>query len=127
MLLKLYPEPKYSGTMMVSFEDCDQATETAIEVLKSESFHFLLNTWTGPLHCAPQSIWVRIIGAVVINYLLETLRFLQQYRLIIYGAVLFLVILFMPSGLMGLIQLIKEKLTEYKKKPQVKGGESSAS
>lgn len=35
LLLKLYPESKYSGTMLVSFEDCDQATEAAIEVLKS--------------------------------------------------------------------------------------------
>lgn len=89
----------------------------------AESINILIMTVIG----GKGTIAGPIIGAVVINYLLETLRFLQQYRLIIYGAVLFLVILFMPSGLMGLIQLIKEKLTEYKKKPQVKGGESSAS
>lgn len=35
ILLKLYPESKFSGTLLVSFEDCNQATEASTEVLKA--------------------------------------------------------------------------------------------
>ena len=42
-----------------------------------------------------------IIGAVTVTFLLENIRFLQEYRLVIYGALLMLVIFFAPGGLMG--------------------------
>ncbi|HAS91490.1 MAG TPA: FAD-binding oxidoreductase [Clostridiales bacterium] len=35
VMLKLYPEAKYSGTLLVSFDNCDQATEASIQVLKA--------------------------------------------------------------------------------------------
>jgi len=35
ILLKLYPESKFSGTLLVSFEDYDQATEASTNVLKA--------------------------------------------------------------------------------------------
>ena len=50
-----------------------------------------------------------IIGAVGITFLLEKLRFLSDYRLIIYGLILFLVIFLMPRGMMGLFKDIVRK------------------
>lgn len=42
-----------------------------------------------------------ILGAVVITFLLETMRVFADYRLIIYGLMMFLMILYMPGGLAG--------------------------
>lgn len=42
-----------------------------------------------------------IIGAVSITYLLETMRFFADYRLVIYGLLMFFIILYMPRGLAG--------------------------
>lgn len=35
IMLKLYPEAKFSGTLLVSFDNCDQATEATTQVLRS--------------------------------------------------------------------------------------------
>ena len=51
-----------------------------------------------------------IIGAVGITFLLEKLRFLSDYRLMIYGLILFLVIFLMPRGMMGMFQDIMRKI-----------------
>lgn len=63
-----------------------------------------------------------IIGAVSLSFMLENLRFLKEYRLIIYGFVLFVVIIFVPLGIMGLIDTIKEKYMARKTKLSNKGG-----
>jgi branched-chain amino acid transport system permease protein len=44
-----------------------------------------------------------IIGAVAITFLLEKMRFLTDYRLMLFGVILFLIIFLMPRGIMGLI------------------------
>jgi branched-chain amino acid transport system permease protein len=43
-----------------------------------------------------------IIAAYVLTYLQEFLRFLQDYRLVIYPLILFFVMLFRPQGLLGM-------------------------
>lgn len=47
-----------------------------------------------------------IIGAVIITLLPEILRFVQNYRMLIYGTIIVLVMLFMPEGLMGYIRKV---------------------
>ncbi|MDI6895647.1 MAG: branched-chain amino acid ABC transporter permease [Bacillota bacterium] len=42
-----------------------------------------------------------VVGAVGLTYLLETMRILADYRLILYGVLLFLVAVFFPGGLAG--------------------------
>ena len=42
-----------------------------------------------------------IIGAIAITYLLETMRVFADYRMIIYGLMMFLMIVYMPGGLVG--------------------------
>ena len=45
-----------------------------------------------------------IIGAVGVTFLLEKLRFLSSFRLIIYGILLFIVVFYMPKGIIGFVQ-----------------------
>ena len=45
-----------------------------------------------------------IIGAVAITYLLETMRVFKDYRMVIYGLTMFLMILYLPGGLTGAIR-----------------------
>lgn len=44
-----------------------------------------------------------IIGAVFVTYLLETMRVFAEYRLVIYGLLMFIVILYMPQGIAGML------------------------
>lgn len=51
------------------------------------------------------SITGSVIAAFVLTYLQEFLRFLQNYRLLLYPVVLILVMLFRPQGLLGMREL----------------------
>ena len=51
------------------------------------------------------SITGSVIAAFVLTYLQEFLRFLQNYRLLLYPVVLILVMLFRPQGLLGMKEL----------------------
>ena len=42
-----------------------------------------------------------IVGALLLTWATQSLQFLQDYRLIIYGPLLILIVMFMPKGLMG--------------------------
>jgi branched-chain amino acid transport system permease protein len=52
-----------------------------------------------------------IIGAIVVTLLGEFLHYLEAFRLVAYGLVLILVIIFMPQGIMGGIEKIMAKLS----------------
>lgn len=56
-----------------------------------------------------------IIGAVFITYLLETMRVFAEYRLVIYGLLMFLVILYMPQGIAGMLETLWRRLYSRKK------------
>ncbi len=53
-----------------------------------------------------------IIGAFAIPVLMEYLQFLQEYRLIIFGALLIIIIMYFPRGLMGGINSLRDKLSK---------------
>ncbi|MDR0323709.1 MAG: branched-chain amino acid ABC transporter permease [Treponema sp.] len=53
-----------------------------------------------------------IIAAYVLTYLQEFLRFLQDYRLLIYPLILIFIMLFRPQGLLGMKELSFVKLTD---------------
>jgi branched-chain amino acid transport system permease protein len=65
-----------------------------------------------------------IIGAIVLTYLPEWLRVLQDYRMSLYGAILILIILFMPQGVLGLISRLSSLL--WRKGPAREEVESNA-
>ncbi|MEW6244335.1 MAG: branched-chain amino acid ABC transporter permease [Bacillota bacterium] len=53
-----------------------------------------------------------IIGAFGIVFLLETMRALAEYRMVIYGITLFVVIVLMPDGLMGAVRRVSSILLQ---------------
>jgi branched-chain amino acid transport system permease protein len=53
-----------------------------------------------------------IIAAYVLTYLQEFLRFLQDYRLVIYPLILIFIMLFRPQGLLGMKELSFVKLVD---------------
>ncbi len=70
-----------------------------------------------------------IFGAILLSLLPEVLRFADQYRNLVYGAILVLMVLFMPQGLLGLSSplwkawhFIKSRLSS---KPKVQEGGSN--
>ena len=56
-----------------------------------------------------------IIGAVAITYLLETMRVFAEYRLVIYGLLMFVVILYMPQGVAGMLESLWHRVAAGKK------------
>jgi branched-chain amino acid transport system permease protein len=51
-----------------------------------------------------------IIGAFVIPVIMENLQFLEGYRMIIFGALLIVVIIYFPRGIMGGITALRQRL-----------------
>ena len=54
--------------------------------------------------------WGPVLGAVVLTLLPEIFRFLQDWRLFIYGVCVLLVVLYFPGGLIELAQLVFSRL-----------------
>jgi len=59
------------------------------------------------------SMWGGIVGALVVTLTPEILRFLADYRLVVYGSLLILFMMFLPGGLADLagkpIRLLSER------------------
>jgi branched-chain amino acid transport system permease protein len=53
------------------------------------------------------SFWGTILGAVFLISLTEGLRFLQEFRLIIYGALIILTMIFRPRGIIDEAAVLK--------------------
>lgn len=51
-----------------------------------------------------------IIGAILLSTLTQSLQFLEDYRMLIFGALLIIVLIFIPSGIVGLWQRFIAKL-----------------
>jgi branched-chain amino acid transport system permease protein len=63
-----------------------------------QSFNYLMYAVIGGLGSMTGSI----IGAYLLTYLQEALRFMQDYRMVMYPVVLILVMIFRPQGIMGM-------------------------
>ncbi|HOD63197.1 MAG TPA: branched-chain amino acid ABC transporter permease [Smithellaceae bacterium] len=55
-----------------------------------------------------------IIGAFIIPILLEYLQFLQDYQMILFGFLLIVVIIYFPTGFMGLYAKVRDKIKKSK-------------
>ncbi|WP_409292848.1 branched-chain amino acid ABC transporter permease [Peribacillus sp. SCS-37] len=66
-----------------------------------------------------------IVGTVLIVWLSQELQFLQDYRMLIFGPVLTLLVIFYPRGIVGAISGWKQKRDE-KRKPQHSRGSSGS-
>jgi branched-chain amino acid transport system permease protein len=58
-----------------------------------------LSTFSGPL-----------IGALILTGMVELLRDLDQYRLLVYGAIIILIVMLMPKGLTALGPVFRRRL-----------------
>jgi branched-chain amino acid transport system permease protein len=52
-----------------------------------------------------QTMWGPVLGAVLLTVLPEALRFANEYRLIVYGAIIIAVVLWRPDGLLRRVPL----------------------
>ena len=57
-----------------------------------------------------RSVYGALIGSVSLTLFSELLRFMQSYRLIVYGAILLLTAIFMPRGISGFSPIIRDFL-----------------
>lgn len=57
-----------------------------------------------------------IVGAVIYTFLPEVLRFMADYRTIILGSCITLVVLFMPEGIVGALEKLVDRKRNLKKK-----------
>ena len=56
------------------------------------------------------SIWGAVIGTILIAFLsLEWLHFFEEFEILVYGAILLIVTIFLPNGLIGLPQVVRER------------------
>lgn len=56
------------------------------------------------------SIWGAIVGTILIAFLsLEWLHFFEEFEILVYGAILLIVTIFLPNGLIGLPQVVRER------------------
>jgi branched-chain amino acid transport system permease protein len=56
-----------------------------------------------------------IYGAVVVVILNEYLQYFEQFNMLIYGVLIMILLLFLPSGIAGIIEIVKAKYYEKKK------------
>jgi len=66
----------------------------------NKSILFLIMIMSGGIG----SIWGAVIGASIFTLLPEFLKFFQDFDILIYGAILILMMMFLPEGLTGLIE-----------------------
>jgi branched-chain amino acid transport system permease protein len=55
-----------------------------------------------------------IVGAFIIPILLEYLQFLQDYQMILFGFLLIVVIIYFPTGFMGLYTKVRDMMKKLK-------------
>ena len=69
--------------------------------IESNSFHILVSTMAilYVILGGTYTFWGAVVGAIIFSILPEMLRFMQDWRLSLYGAVLVLMLIFRPSGI----------------------------
>jgi len=66
----------------------------------NESILFVVMVAVGGM----MSVWGALVGTLIMTILPETLRVFQDYDILIYGLILLLIMMFMPDGVVGLVQ-----------------------
>ncbi|MHB1651720.1 MAG: branched-chain amino acid ABC transporter permease [Desulfitobacteriaceae bacterium] len=82
------------------------------------TFEFLLYLLVG----GQATIAGPIVGTLVATGLTESLQFMQEYRMVVFGALLILIVKFFPWGLVGAAKLLWSKLGNRVIKPGTSGG-----
>jgi len=72
----------------------------------NKSILFLIMIMSGGIG----SLWGAVLGAILFTILPESLKFFQDYDILVYGATLMAIMMFLPEGLTGLVSRIYEHL-----------------
>ncbi len=80
----------------------------------SFSFFFSIELVTMVVLGGMASTWGAIIGAVILTFLPELLVVFEDYEVMIFGAILMLMMIFLPQGLFPGLQALLRKLTRKK-------------
>lgn len=66
----------------------------------NESILFVVMVAVGGM----MNVWGALVGTIIMTILPESLRFFHDYDILVYGLVLLLIMMFMPNGIVGLLQ-----------------------
>src|ERR1043166_5549103 len=88
------------GAALVGMAGAIQGHYTLVISPRELGFFASLNFIIFLLFGGLQTIWGPVLGAVLLTALPETLRFTNEYRLILYGLIIVLVVLLRPQGLL---------------------------
>jgi branched-chain amino acid transport system permease protein len=58
------------------------------------------------------STWGAVIGAIILTLMPEAFRFINDYKLLIYGALLILVMRFASGGIAGIVNVIAARFRQ---------------
>ncbi|RKP55816.1 branched-chain amino acid ABC transporter permease [Pararobbsia silviterrae] len=67
-----------------------------------------------------------LLGALVVPWLTQYLQFLQEYRFVVFGPLLILLVIFLPNGLVGLYYARKARRTAHATNASSKAGASAS-
>lgn len=59
-----------------------------------------------------------VIGTLLIVFITQTLQFMQEYRMLIFGPILLIIVIFYPNGIVGAWRQLKAKMEQRRKKPK---------
>jgi branched-chain amino acid transport system permease protein len=92
----------------------------------SFSFFFSIELVTMVVLGGMASTWGAILGALVLTFLPELLVVFEDYEVMIFGAILMLMMIFMPQGLLGGLQDLLAKLKRRSRKARKEVGHDLA-
>ena len=74
------------------------------------SIKLLIMISLGGMH----SLWGAVIGAGIITFLnYEWLHYFEEFEVLVYGAILLVVVIFLPDGLAGIPDMLKKRLKKH--------------
>jgi branched-chain amino acid transport system permease protein len=85
------------------------------------TFNFLIFVILGGLATLPGAV----VGAFAIPIIMEWLHFMGDYRMLIFGALLVVVIIYFPQGFVGGLRRLNQKVADWRQPKQSESGHAS--
>lgn len=61
-----------------------------------------------------------IIGTLLIVFITQSLQFMQEYKMLLFGPILLIIVIFYPHGIVGAVKQIRANIEQKRKKPKPK-------
>ena len=105
------------AAVMAAFAGTLFAHQQAFVSPDSFSFFFSIELVTMVVLGGMASTWGAVVGAIVLTLLPELLVMFEDYEIMIFGAILMLMMIFLPQGLIGGLQRLLRPLLALQKRP----------